>query len=107
MAVDEPQPTGQPPSGDPLRGGDDRTGAGSPTPKAAERDALLRVVKGTPTPEEFAALVAVVSAKLRAAAKDAPSARTRGPSPWAAYWRRAQQPLRPGPNAWRASTLPR
>jgi hypothetical protein len=34
----------------------------------SESEPVLRVVKGTPTPEELAALVAVVAARARAAA---------------------------------------
>ncbi len=79
---------------------------------------LLQVVKGSPTPAEFAAVVAVISAKLRTAEPPAhqspgtrsgtPSGTRSGPPPWAAYWReQARQPLRPGPGAWRASALPR
>lgn len=63
----------------------------------------VRVVKGDPTPEDLAALVAVLSTKM-AEADDAEPER---PSTWAAYWRTVRAPLRPGPGAWRASGLPR
>lgn len=66
---------------------------------------VLRVVKGEPTPDEFAALVAVISAKLRTTPVQ--QERQGATGRWAAYWRRTRQPLRPGPNAWRASGLPR
>jgi Acyl-CoA carboxylase epsilon subunit len=66
-------------------------------------DLPLRVVKGDPTPEELAALVAVVSAKVAEAGVDDPGQ----PSTWASYWRRVRTPLRPGRGAWRASALPR
>lgn len=66
-------------------------------------DQPLRVVKGEPTPEELAAVVAVVSAKA-AAASEPQSTR---PSNWAAYWRSVRRPLPTGPGAWRASGLPR
>ncbi|MGW5365527.1 acyl-CoA carboxylase subunit epsilon [Actinopolymorpha pittospori] len=91
--------------------------AGEPNAAAGERpdvttsEPLLRVVRGNPTPAEFAALVAVISAKQRAAAaaRDQGGQRDRrgGEPGWAAYWRRSRQPLRPGPGAWRASALPR
>jgi len=71
---------------------------------------MLRVVKGKPTPEEFAAVVAVIQAKVKAAqsvAEREETARSRAEPGWAAYWRRSRQPLRPGPGAWRASALPR
>lgn len=63
----------------------------------------LRVVKGDPTAEELAALVAVVSAKAAAVGVDD----TTQPTSWASYWRRVRTPLRPGRGAWRASALPR
>jgi len=64
---------------------------------------VLRVVKGDPTPEELAALVAVVAA--RAAAPSA-TAEPERPSNWATYWRNARHSLYPGPNRWRASAHP-
>jgi hypothetical protein len=64
-------------------------------------DQPLHVVKGDPTPEELAALVAVISAKAAAAGEPG------RPSTWAAYWRSVREPLRPGRGAWRASGLPR
>lgn len=66
-------------------------------------DPPLRVVKGQPTDDELAALVAVVSAKAATAGADDAAQ----PSTWAAYWRRVRTPLRPGRGAWRASALPR
>lgn len=63
----------------------------------------LRVVKGDPTAEELAALVAVVSAKAAEVGAD----HAVQPSSWASYWRRVRTPLRPGRGAWRASALPR
>ena len=62
---------------------------------------LLRVVRGDPTPEELAALIAVVSA--RAGVSEAT------PEPARSLWSRPvlRQPLTPGPGAWRASSLPR
>ena len=63
---------------------------------------LLRVVKGNPTPEEVAALVAVVSASASAPAKPA-----QRPVP---EWNRPDRQVRPsyshGPGAWRTSGLP-
>jgi hypothetical protein len=80
-------------------------------PPAAEGEGqpLLEVVKGNPTPAEFAALVAVISAKRGAGQGPASADESGRTAPrWAAYWRRAaHQPLRPGHGAWRASALPR
>lgn len=63
---------------------------------------LLRVVKGDATPEEIAALVAVV-ASLGAAA---PAAARRTPA-WQAHHRKVRAPLAHGPGGWRSSALPR
>lgn len=63
---------------------------------------LFRIVNGTPTDAELAALVVVLTAK--AAAGRAPSAPAR--SAWASYWTH-RAPLAPGAGAWRASALPR
>ncbi len=66
---------------------------------------LLRVVRGNPSAEELAALVAVVAARASAAADAEPAARP--------LWGRpvlraaATSELTPGPGAWRASGLVR
>ena len=60
---------------------------------------LLRVVKGDPTPEELAAVVAVLTA---ISGGPAPPARPTG-SGWSAYWRSVRAPLIAGPGAWRSS----
>lgn len=66
-------------------------------------EALFRVVRGTPTDEELAALTVVLTAK--AAGGPAPAEPPR--SAWASYWARRRAPLTPGDGAWRASALPR
>ncbi len=63
---------------------------------------LLRVVKGDPTPEELAALVAVVGVRRGAGAAPAPRPRPLWGHPAAAM----RRPHRAGPGAWRASALP-
>ncbi len=62
---------------------------------------LLRVVRGDPSSEELAALVAVLAA--RASGVDEPARRPRP------LWGRPvlRPSLTPGPGAWRASGLPR
>lgn len=66
----------------------------------------LRVIRGDATPEEIAALVAVVSAANARA-----TAPTEPPAPRMSSWRdparRMRVPLPHGPGAWRASALPR
>jgi len=64
-------------------------------------DPLFRVVRGVPTPEELAALVGVLTVRLRP-----------GPSvavPPVSYWVRSSRPSPGGPGrgAWRSSGLPR
>ncbi len=70
-----------------------------------ESPPLLRVVKGDPTPEEVAALVAVVSAMATGASAAGAQARPR--SEWSANHRRLRGIHRPAPGAWRAGALPR
>ena len=61
---------------------------------------LLRVVRGNPTPEELAALIAVVASRGGAEPE---------PTPARSLWARPvlRTPLPTGPGAWRASSLPR
>ncbi|GAB3666649.1 acyl-CoA carboxylase subunit epsilon [Actinocorallia lasiicapitis] len=63
---------------------------------------FLQVVKGDATPEEIAALIAVISARA-AAESEVPEKRR---SAWTDRSRLARQPLRAGPGAWRASGFP-
>jgi hypothetical protein len=60
----------------------------------------LRVVRGEPTAEELAALVAVLTARSAAVAPDPPARPA-----WSDPARRLDV-LRPGPSAWRRSALP-
>ena len=63
---------------------------------------LLRIVKGDPTPEEVAALVAVVSAMAAGAAEAA--AKDKAPKPeWSAHHRKLRATHRHGAGAWRNS----
>lgn len=64
---------------------------------------VLRVVKGDPSREEVAALVAVLTGLATDVGHSGPE---RG-STWARYWRSAHPALRPGAGGWRASSLPR
>lgn len=70
--------------------------------KAEERPPFLRVVRGDATPEEVAAVVAVL------ASLQAPGAPARRSRPaWNAPDRAVRRPLLSGPGGWRASGLPR
>lgn len=65
---------------------------------------LLRVVRGDATPEEIAALVAVLA--MRAGDDEAPRPARSAQSTWSDRSRQLRGPLSPGPGAWRASALP-
>jgi hypothetical protein len=65
---------------------------------------VLRVIRGDATPEEIAAVVAVLLS--RPAVADGPAARP-VPSAWADRSRLLRRPLFSGPDAWRRSALPR
>jgi hypothetical protein len=65
-------------------------------------DPVFAVVRGSPTDEEVAALVAVLTLTNRRSAAE-PDTR---PSGWSAYWRTVKAPIIPGPDAWRMSVRP-
>jgi hypothetical protein len=63
---------------------------------------LFRVVRGTPTPEELAALVGVIATRRSSEPLSLPA-----PSTWVRLARPGARLLgRPGAGAWRASALP-
>jgi hypothetical protein len=68
---------------------------------------FIRVVRGTPTAEELAALVGAILSRSRPVASEAapgPSLWTRSARPGALI---GGLPAGRGPDAWRASALPR
>lgn len=71
---------------------------------------LLRVVRGDPTADELAALVAVLAARAAGLAARAagPAAAAHGSrTAWNDPARRMREPLHPRPGGWRGSALPR
>ncbi|ROO50931.1 acyl-CoA carboxylase epsilon subunit-like protein [Micromonospora sp. Llam0] len=71
----------------------------------SDAEPAWRIVRGTPTPEELAALVGVLVARTRPVADSG----TDRPAP--SRWARSARPTpgfpgRLGPDAWRASALP-
>jgi hypothetical protein len=68
-----------------------------------EQRPLLRIVRGTPTDEELAALTTVVAAAAATPAEPARPVRSR----WADRAALLGAPPPIGPGAWRASALPR
>jgi hypothetical protein len=63
---------------------------------------VLRVIRGDATPEEIAAVVAVLLSRP-ALAEPRPR---RAPSAWADRSRLLRRPLHPSPGGWRRSALP-
>jgi hypothetical protein len=63
----------------------------------------LRVVRGEPTPEELAAVVAVLAARSAGAPETEPEPQ----SLWRDKTALLRAPLTPGQGSWRASGLPR
>ncbi|MFL6178376.1 MAG: acyl-CoA carboxylase subunit epsilon [Actinomycetes bacterium] len=70
---------------------------------AGASEVVLRVDRGNPEPDEVAAVVAVIAARM---AQVATGQRTKR-SLWASRSRQVRPPLHPAPGAWRASSLPR
>ena len=71
--------------------------------EATDEHHPLRLVRGDATPEEVAALVAVLSAVSGGEREPA----ARHTSQWSARERGVRQQVSPGPGAWRASGCPR
>ena len=67
----------------------------------SEAPPLFAVVKGNPTDEDLAALVAVLSLRSGGGGEPPPT-----PGGWSAYWRSVRAPVQPGPEAWRMSGRP-
>jgi hypothetical protein len=68
------------------------------------REPLLRVVRGDATPEEIAALVAVLV--TRDVGTGAASPVRSVSNAWSDRSGQLRRPLSPGPGAWRRSSLP-
>jgi hypothetical protein len=70
------------------------------------REPTLRVVRGDATPEEIAALVAVLLSRRADEAGAAPRPPGPGRSAWSDRSRQLRGPLSVGPGGWRRSALP-
>jgi hypothetical protein len=64
----------------------------------------LTIVRGDPTPEEIAALVTVLTARLQSSGQARAGAAPR--YGWSSRSRMVRGPISRGPGAWRASALP-
>jgi hypothetical protein len=68
-----------------------------------DQEPLFSVVKGSPTEDELAAVMTVLTTRFaRQREPDDAPARTG----WSAYWRSLRSPIQPGPSAWRMSARP-
>ena len=63
------------------------------------------IVRGDPTPEQIAAVVVVLAARLQPAEQARAGETMR--NGWSSRSRMMRSPLSRGPGAWRASALPR
>ena len=80
----------------------------APDARPAVADAPpLRLVRGRATPEELAAVVAVLAAAGAAADADADTSPPAPLSAWADRARLVRAPVSVGPSGWRASAFPR
>jgi hypothetical protein len=66
----------------------------------------LAIVRGNPSAEQIAAVVAVLSARTRSAGPE-PSRGESGRNGWSARSRLLREPIMRTPGGWRASALPR
>lgn len=79
-----------------------------PDPSAADApEPLLRVVAGHPTPEELAALVAVIAARRAGAADAAAGSEPPQRTAWGDPRRVVRMTHHHGPGHWRRSAFPR
>jgi Acyl-CoA carboxylase epsilon subunit len=70
---------------------------------ADDQEMLFSVVKGSPTEDELAAVMTVLTTRF---AKQRQEDETPARSGWSAYWRSVRSPIQPGPSAWRMSGRP-
>ena len=68
---------------------------------------MIKVERGRPTPEELAAVVALVQARAAAMAADATGPRRTAAAVWSDPARTVPRVVpRPGPDSWRTSVWP-
>jgi Acyl-CoA carboxylase epsilon subunit len=69
-----------------------------------DQQPVFSVVKGSPTEDELAAVMTVLTSRLGRQREE--EANTPARSGWSAYWRSVRSPIQPGPSAWRMSARP-
>ena len=86
----------------------DLIGAGnsnpSPDPTPLEADDV-NVVSGNPSPEELAAVTAVVHAAIALSSVALSPTEQSGPNAWQRSQRNFREPLHPAPGAWRTFSV--
>jgi hypothetical protein len=70
---------------------------------ADDQDPLFSIVKGSPTDDELAAVMMVLTIRFASPRQEETKPARTG---WSAYWRSVRSPIQPGPSAWRMSARP-
>ena len=81
---------------------DDSTRTPDAGADAPDTRPVLRVVRGDASPEDIAVLTALLAAAGGGGSADEP----KGMSLWRSQARNTRRVLHPGPDAWRASSMP-
>ena len=68
-----------------------------------DQDPLFSIVKGSPTEDELAAVMTVLTTRFGRPHEEETMPTRTG---WSAYWRSVRSPIQPGPSAWRMSGRP-
>lgn len=80
------------------------SGQGSDASAEGVTRPVLRVERGNPSPDDLAAIVAILAASVDAQGGSVPAARLFG---WASRAPRMRAPHPRGPGAWRSGSIPR
>jgi Acyl-CoA carboxylase epsilon subunit len=70
---------------------------------SSDQEMEFTVVKGSPTEDELAAVVTVLTTQFMSPQSGQAKPAQSG---WSAYWRSLRSPIQPGPRAWRMSGRP-
>jgi hypothetical protein len=68
-----------------------------------DQEPVFSVVKGSPTEDELAAVMTVLTTRF---SQQRQEDKTPSRTGWSAYWRSVRSPIQPGPCAWRMSGRP-
>ena len=75
---------------------------------ADDQQPVFSVVKGSPTEDELAAVMTVLTTRFARPGHEKQGQENVTPARtgWSAYWRSVRSPIQPGPSAWRMSARP-